>query len=61
LIILDEAPGVTAEIWEAIEGVRAGDDVRVLALGNPTIASGAVLRRLHGEPRRLADFHYLGL
>lgn len=40
LIILDEAPGVMPEIWEAIEGIRAGGDVRVLALGNPTIASG---------------------
>jgi phage terminase large subunit len=40
LIILDEAPGILPEIWEAIEGIRAGGDVRVLALGNPTIASG---------------------
>jgi phage terminase large subunit len=31
---------VKADIWEAIEGIRAGGDVRVLALGNPTIASG---------------------
>jgi hypothetical protein len=40
LIIVDEAPGVKVDIWEAIEGIRAGGDVRVLALGNPTIASG---------------------
>lgn len=40
LVILDEAPGVRPDIWEAIEGARAGGDVRVLALGNPTIASG---------------------
>ena len=40
LIVLDEAPGVSADIYEAIEGIRAGGDVRVLALGNPTIASG---------------------
>jgi len=40
LIVLDEAPGILPEIWEAIEGIRAGGDVRVLALGNPTIASG---------------------
>lgn len=40
LIVMDEAPGVRSEIWEAIEGIRAGGDVRVLALGNPTIASG---------------------
>ncbi len=40
LIVLDEAPGVRPDIWEAIEGIRAGGDVRILALGNPTIASG---------------------
>jgi phage terminase large subunit len=40
LIVLDEAPGVSPGIYEAIEGIRAGGDVRVLALGNPTIASG---------------------
>src|SRR5665213_2193486 len=38
LIILDEAPGVRAEVYEAVEGIRAGGHVRVLALGNPTIA-----------------------
>jgi hypothetical protein len=40
LIVIDEAPGVEAEIWEAIEGARAGGDVHILALGNPTIAGG---------------------
>jgi hypothetical protein len=40
LIIIDEAPGVRPDIYEAIAGIQAGGDVRVLALGNPTIASG---------------------
>jgi phage terminase large subunit len=40
LFVIEEAPGVGAHIWEAIEGARAGGDVRVLALGNPTINSG---------------------
>jgi phage terminase large subunit len=40
LIILDEAPGVLAQIYEAIEGIRAGGDVRLLYLGNPTVPSG---------------------
>lgn len=40
LMILDEAPGVRALIYEAIEGIRAGGDVRVLCIGNPVIASG---------------------
>jgi phage terminase large subunit len=40
LMILDEAPGIDQGIWEAIEGARAGGDVRVLAAGNPTITGG---------------------
>ena len=40
LVILDEAPGIRPDIFEAIEGIRAAGEVRVLALGNPTIASG---------------------
>lgn len=40
LLVLDEAPGVRSDIYEAIEGVRAGGDVRVLALGNPTVPNG---------------------
>lgn len=40
LFVLDEAPGVRPDIFEAIEGARAGGDVRVLMLGNPTISGG---------------------
>jgi phage terminase large subunit len=40
LIVMDEAPGVQGDIWEAIEGARAGGNVHLLALGNPTIAGG---------------------
>lgn len=40
LVVLDEAPGVRAEVYEAVEGIRAGGQVHVLALGNPTIAGG---------------------
>lgn len=40
LVIIDEAPGVLPEIYEAIAGISAGGDVRILALGNPVIASG---------------------
>lgn len=36
LLIFDEGPGVRPDIWEAAEGIRAGGDVRFLALGNPT-------------------------
>lgn len=37
LFILDEAPGVRPGIWEAISGAQSGGDVRILALGNPTL------------------------
>lgn len=40
LIILDEAPGVLPEIYEAIEGIRSGGKVHVLLLGNPTYPTG---------------------
>lgn len=40
LIVVDEAPGVKGDIWEAIEGIAAGGDVRILGLGNPIIPSG---------------------
>jgi hypothetical protein len=40
LIVLDEAPGVLAEIYDAIEGMRAGGDVHVLLLGNPIFPAG---------------------
>jgi hypothetical protein len=40
LIVIDEALGLRADIMEAIEGIRAGGDVRVLALLNPTITGG---------------------
>lgn len=40
LIVLDEAPGVRAEVWQAIQGLRAGGNVRVLAIGNPVEIGG---------------------
>lgn len=40
LIICDEATGILGSIYDAIEGVRAGGDVRLLLLGNPTVPSG---------------------
>jgi len=40
LVILDEAPGIEGDIWDAIEGARAGGDVHVVALGNPTVVGG---------------------
>ena len=42
LVIIDEATGVEGPIWEAIEGARAGGDVRQLVLCNPVVPSGPV-------------------
>jgi hypothetical protein len=41
LIIADEAPGIEGDLWDAIEGIRAGGDVRILMLGNPVVPAGA--------------------
>src|SRR5262249_12965327 len=40
LIVIDEAPGIQAQIWDAIEGIMAGGHVHILMLGNPTEPSG---------------------
>jgi hypothetical protein len=39
----DEAPGIRAEIWDAIEGARASGNVRLLALGNPREVDGLLV------------------
>lgn len=52
LIVIDEALGVKPPIWEAIEGMRAGGDVRVLALGNP-VAPGGPFYDAHARNREM--------
>lgn len=47
LIIKDEANGVRRAIDEAIEGIRAGGDVRTLDIGNPLIPSGPFYDAFH--------------
>ena len=44
LIILDEAPGISDETYDAIMGIAAGGDVRILLLGNPVIVGGRFWR-----------------
>ena len=41
LVIEDEAPGIEQEVHDAIEGISAGGDVRILRLGNPVVPAGA--------------------
>jgi hypothetical protein len=53
LLIADEAPGIDTDIWDAIEGIRAGGRVRLLMMGNPVVPSGKFFdaftreRRIH--------------
>jgi phage terminase large subunit len=49
LIIADEAPGIEQEIWDAIAGVAAGGDVRIVMAGNPTTPSGRFYDAFHRE------------
>jgi len=39
LVILDEAPGIASKMWAAIEGACSADNIKILALGTPTISS----------------------
>jgi phage terminase large subunit len=40
LILMDEAEGILPQVWEAINGLRAGGHVVQLAIGNPLIVGG---------------------
>lgn len=40
LVIVDEASGVTEDIYDAIDGVLTADESRLLMIGNPTNPSG---------------------
>ena len=40
LIIADEAVGISSDLWDAIEGIRAAGDVGLVKLCNPTVPSG---------------------
>lgn len=46
LFIVDEATGIDAEIWEAIDGVLSGANTRLLAIGNPTDATSEFNKRI---------------
>jgi len=46
LVVVDEASGVPRDVWEALQGIRAGGG-KVLALGNPTQTSGWFFDAFH--------------
>jgi phage terminase large subunit len=41
LILADEAIGISPDLWDAVEGIRAAGDVRLVRLCNPTVPNGA--------------------
>jgi hypothetical protein len=41
LIIADEAIGISSDVWDAVEGIRAAGDVHLVKLCNPTVPQGA--------------------
>ncbi len=47
LVIVDEAPGVPADIFDAIHGIRAGGNVHALLLGNPVVPAGEFFDAFH--------------
>jgi hypothetical protein len=49
LIIADECPGIPADIWAAIEGIRSSGYVRVLKLGNPIMPLGDFFDAFHKD------------
>lgn len=49
LIVVDEAEGVSDNIYEAIEAVMTSADPRLLLIGNPTTTSGMFRRAFHEE------------
>jgi len=50
LIICEEASGIPAHIWQAINGLKAGHDVKVLMIGNPLRRAGHFYRTFAETP-----------
>ena len=50
-IVVDEAEGVSYEIYEAIEAVMTSAEPRLLLIGNPTTVTGVFHRAFHQERR----------
>ena len=52
LIVVDEAEGVSEQIYEAIDAVMTASNCKLLLIGNPTSDSGTFRRAFH-EDRRM--------
>ena len=49
LVVVDEAEGVSEEIFEGIEAVMTSENPRLLLIGNPTTLTGAFRRAFYQE------------
>jgi hypothetical protein len=47
LLIMDEGPGIQTDIFDAIQGISAGGNVRQLMLGNPVVPAGEFFDAFH--------------
>jgi len=50
LVILDEACGIPAWLWTAVETITTGDQCRILAIGNPDDPNSHFRRLCQGTP-----------
>jgi hypothetical protein len=50
LVILDEACGIPAWLWTAVETITTGDQCRILAIGNPDDPNSHFKRLCQGTP-----------
>ncbi len=55
LVIVDEACGVSEQIFEAIDGILTTENARLLMIGNPTDASGRFGKAF--KSRKVKKFH----
>jgi phage terminase large subunit len=56
LVIIDEASGVDERVFEAVEGVLAGGEAKLLLIGNPLRTSGTFFDAFN---RDAADWHLI--
>lgn len=56
-VIIDEGPGVQADIYDEVEGMMAGGNVRILVLGNPTVSSGRYFDSHHSQREKWNALH----
>lgn len=54
LVIVDEATGIAADIWEGISGVLANENTHLLAIGNPTDSSSEFATRIRRGGERVS-------